>query len=105
MIDFHHLCRICSGSNHAGHLIEYERTPCKGDRRAKRYQRIHIGRSMQQRFKAACKEILIDDQDHDRQQHLCERQAFMIVRKECGQRQSQHMMPHCKIHQHKQETD
>ena len=85
-----------------GHSEEYADAIHKGGTRAKRYQRVHIRRTVQQSPETADKEFLIDDHHRHRQQKLHQSDSDRIAFQPRWQRQMSHHMPHRDNHQQHQ---
>ena len=91
-------CRIAV-HQHTAHSEQDNRAVPERRRRAQRYQRIHVRRTVQKAPRTAHEKSLIDEQDRPRQEQFQHAQRQRIPCQRCKQRPSPHHMSHGYIHQ------
>ncbi len=89
---------ICHGEQRVGAVQERRA-------RAERHKGIHIRCAVDEPFKAADEELLVDDHDDDGEEQLDEAHRDVVVFEKIRQRPAPHHMPHGDVHEHSQKAD
>ena len=101
-----HQVHVCSSArNQDCHPVKDVDGPAEGHARAECHKCIHVRRPVKQRLEAGSEEVLVDDHHDRRQKHLRQCQSQMIVREECRERPSPHIVPHGDVHQDSEEEN
>ena len=105
MIQRHQIHVGSSVRNQDRHPVKDVDGPAEGHARAECHKCIHVRRTVKQRLESGGEEVLVDDHHGCRQEHLCQCQSQMIVREECRERPSPHIVAHGDVHQDSEEED
>ena len=99
VIDLHQVRVRRSPGDHHGHLQENVERPEEGNGRSQSDQGVHVRTEPGQAAEAGREEIPVDVHHDQRDEHLDDAQAEVVVGKEGGKGRSEHVVSHRDIHQ------
>ncbi len=79
MVNLHQIHVGRAVRDHPRHPIEDVHGPAKTHAGAERHEGVHVGRAVDERLEAGCEECSVDDHDDEREDHLRECKAEVIV--------------------------